>query len=134
MKKQTNRIYIIGAGFAGASIAAEIRRKGILGQVVAFLDDDREKIGTRIENTPVLGPIDAVIDLLQRTPADEALIAMPGATRERLRQIYLVLLRAGFARIRILPSLAELLDGEAHLIQTREINPEDLLGRNPIQI
>ncbi|MFW5738289.1 MAG: polysaccharide biosynthesis protein [Spirochaetota bacterium] len=134
MKKSTNRIYIIGAGFAGASIAAEIRRKGILGQVVAFLDDDREKIGTRIENTPVLGPIDAVIDLLQRTPADEALIAMPGATRERLRQIYLVLLRAGFARIRILPSVAELVDGEAHLIQTREIDPEDLLGRNPVQI
>ncbi|MFW5742236.1 MAG: polysaccharide biosynthesis protein [Spirochaetota bacterium] len=134
MQKSTNRIYIIGAGFAGASIAAEIRRKGILGQVVAFLDDDREKIGTRIEGTPVLGPIDAVIDLLQRTPADEALIAMPGASRERLRQIYLVLLRAGFARIRILPSVAELVDGEAHLIQTREINPEDLLGRNPVRI
>lgn len=134
MKKSTNRIYIIGAGFAGESIAAEIERKGILGQVVAFLDDDREKIGTRIENIPVLGPIDAVIDLLQRTPADEALIAMPGASRERLRQIYLVLLRAGFARIRILPSVAHLVDGDAHLIQTREINPEDLLGRNPVRI
>ncbi|MFW6288912.1 MAG: polysaccharide biosynthesis protein [Spirochaetota bacterium] len=134
MKKETNRIYIIGAGFAGASLAADIKRKGILGHVVAFLDDDREKIGSRVESIPVLGPINDVIDLLQRTPADEALIAMPGASRERLRQIYLVLLRAGFARIRILPSLAELVDGEAHLIQTREINPEDLLGRNPIQI
>lgn len=134
MKKNTNRIYIIGAGFAGASIAAEIKRKGILGHVVAFLDDDREKIGTRIEEIPVLGPINDVIDLLQRTPADEALIAMPGASRERLRQIYLILHRAGFARIRILPSVAELVDGEAHLIQTREIDPEDLLGRNPVRI
>lgn len=134
MNKGTNRIYIIGAGFAGASIAGEIRRKGILGNVVAFLDDAPEKIGTRIEGIPVLGPINDVIDLLQRTPADEALIAMPGVSRERLRQIYLVLLRAGFARIRIVPSVAQIVDGEAHLVQTREIDPEDLLGRNPIRI
>ncbi|MFW5689150.1 MAG: polysaccharide biosynthesis protein [Spirochaetota bacterium] len=134
MNKGTNRIYIIGAGFAGASIAEEIKRKGILGQVVAFLDDDREKIGSRIDDIPVLGPINDVIDLLQRTPADEALIAMPGASRERLKQIYLVLLRAGFARIRIVPSLAQIVDGEAHLIQAREIDAEDLLGRNPVRM
>ena len=132
--KRTNRIYVIGAGFAGASIAAEVRRKGILGDVVAFLDDDRRKIGTRIDGVPVLGPIDDVIDLLNRNPADEALIAMPNVSRERLRQIYLLLVRAGFTRVRILPSVAQLVDGEAHLIQTREINPEDLLGRNPIRM
>lgn len=132
--EKTNRIYIIGAGFAGASIAAEIRRKGILGEVVAFLDDDREKIGTRIDEIPVLGPINDVIDLLHRTPADEALIAMPGIPRDRLKQIYLLLRRAGFTRVRIVPGVAQLVDGEAHLIQTREIDPEDLLGRNPVRI
>ncbi len=132
--EKTNRIYIIGAGFAGASIAEEIRRKGILGEVVAFLDDDREKIGTRIDEIPVLGPIDDVIALLHRTPADEALVAMPGIARERLKQIYLLLRRAGFTRVRIVPGVAQLIDGEAHLIQTREIDPEDLLGRNPVRI
>ncbi|MFW5848982.1 MAG: polysaccharide biosynthesis protein [Spirochaetota bacterium] len=134
MGTSTNRIYIIGAGFAGVSIAEEIKRKGILGHVVAFLDDDREKIGSRIDGIPVLGPINDVVDLLQRTPADEALIAMPGVGRERLRQIYLVLLRAGFARIRIVPSIAQIVDGEAHLIQAREIDPEDLLGRDPVSM
>ncbi|MFP4549775.1 MAG: polysaccharide biosynthesis protein [Spirochaetales bacterium] len=134
MKSSESRISIIGAGFAGVSIAAEIRRKGILGTVVAFLDDDEQKIGTRVDSIPVLGPINDVIELLQRTPADEALIAMPGASRERLRQIYLVLLRAGFRSIRIVPSVAEIVDGEAHLIQTRQINPEDLLGRNPVRM
>ncbi len=134
MKSSDSRIYIIGAGFAGVSIAAEIRRKGILGTVVAFLDDDDQKIGTRVDGIPVLGPINDVIELLQRTPADEALIAMPGASKERLRQIYLVLLRAGFRTIRIVPSVAEIVDGEAHLIQTRQINPEDLLGRTPVRM
>lgn len=134
MATGTSRIYIIGAGFAGVSIATEVKRKGILGTVVAFLDDDPAKIGTRIDAIPVLGPINDVIELLQRTPADEALIAMPGASRERLRQIYLVLHRAGFAKIRIVPSVTEIVDGEAHLIQTREINPEDLLGRTPVRM
>ena len=134
MKRETSRIYIIGAGFAGAAIARDIKAKANQGRVVAFLDDDSAKIGSRIDEIPVLGPINDVIELLQRTPADEALIAMPSASRERISQIYRVLQRAGFARIRILPSLSELVDGEAHLIQTREINPEDLLGRNPIQI
>ncbi len=134
MKQRANRIYVIGAGFAGASIAAEIRRKGILGEVVAFLDDDSEKIGTRIDDTPVLGPIDDVVELLQRTPADEALIAMPGVARDRLKQIYLQLIRAGFVKIRIVPTVAQIVDGEAHLIQARDIDPEDLLARDPIRM
>ena len=52
-------IYIIGAGFTGTTIAAEIRAKRIFGHVVAFLDDDPAKIGTRIDGIPVLGPIEA---------------------------------------------------------------------------
>lgn len=132
--QRRTRIYIIGAGFAGVHVAADIERKGILGDVVAFLDDDAEKIGTRIDGVPVLGPINDVVSLLEKTPADEALIAMPTVPRERLRRIYLLLARADFGRIRILPSAAQVIDGEAHLIQTREIDPEDLLGRNPVEI
>jgi FlaA1/EpsC-like NDP-sugar epimerase len=132
--KRQNRIYIVGAGFAGVSIASEIRRKGILGEVVAFLDDDPQKIGTRIDGLPVLGPIEDVASLLDRTPSDEALIAIPNAGTETLRRIYEVLEAAEFARIRILPAVSQIIDGKAHLIQTREIDPQDLLGRNPIQI
>lgn len=132
--KRQNRIYIIGAGFAGRSIAKEIRDKGILGKVVAFLDDDREKIGTKIDAVPVLGPIEDVVSLLETTPADEALIAIPTAGREKLAELYQTLKRARFSRIRILPSISQIVDGDAHLIQTREIDPQDLLGRNPIQI
>lgn len=134
MKQRTNRIYVIGAGFAGSSIAAEIRTKGILGDLVAFLDDDPEKIGTRIDGTPVLGPINDVVQLLQSTPADEAIIALPGVAQERLKQIYLQLKRAGFVRIRIVPGVAQIVDGEAHLIQTRSIDPEDLLARTPVRM
>jgi FlaA1/EpsC-like NDP-sugar epimerase len=128
------RIYIIGAGFAGRAIAREIKAKGVFGSVVAFLDDDAEKIGTRVEDIPVLGPIKDVINLLSRLPADEAIIAIPSASSEELRELYFLLKRAGFTRIRIVPGIAQIVEGDAHLIQAREIDPQDLLGRRPVAI
>jgi FlaA1/EpsC-like NDP-sugar epimerase len=129
-----NTIYIVGAGFTGTTIAAEIRAKRIFGHVVAFLDDDPVKIGTRIDDIPVLGPIEAAARVIRTTPADEAIIAIPGATREQLARIYAILRRAKFSRIRIVPRIAQILDGEAHLIQAREIDPEDFLARSPVRV
>ena len=131
---RTSRIYIIGAGFAGQTIAAEIRTKGIFGEVVAFLDDDTGKIGHNLEGIPVLGPIKDVAKLLRMKGADEAIIAIPSASREYLRELYDILKSAGFERIRILPGIAQILDGDAHLIQARSIDPQDLLGRTPVAI
>jgi FlaA1/EpsC-like NDP-sugar epimerase len=129
-----NTIYVVGAGFTGTTIAAEIRAKRIFGSVVAFLDDDPGKIGSRIDGVPVLGPIEAAVRLIRATPADEAIIAIPSATHEQLAKIYAILRRAKFARIRIVPRIAQILDGEAHLIQAREIDPEDFLARSPVRV
>jgi FlaA1/EpsC-like NDP-sugar epimerase len=129
-----NRIYIIGAGLTGLALAREIQAKPIFGRVVAFLDDDPQKIGRRLNAVPVLGPLDAVTELLKTTPADEAIIAIPGATREQLRRIHHLLTAADFSRIRIVPQLSQLLSGEPHLIQARELNPEDLLARQPVRV
>lgn len=132
--KRIPRVYIVGAGFAGVSLAIELKKKEVLGEVVAFLDDDPDKIGRRIEEIPVLGPIDAVIPLLDKHTSDEALIALPSAGHERLVEVYRLLEQADFARIRILPTVSQVIDGEAHFIQTREIDPQDLLGRTPVPI
>jgi FlaA1/EpsC-like NDP-sugar epimerase len=127
-------IYIIGAGFTGTTIAAEITAKKVFGRVVAFLDDDPAKVGGRVDGIPVLGPIEAAARALKTTPADEAIIAIPSAEREQLARIYAILRRARFTRIRIVPRIAQILDGEAHLIQAREIDPEDFLARSPVKV
>ncbi|MDR2134484.1 MAG: polysaccharide biosynthesis protein [Treponema sp.] len=132
--KKNGRLYIIGAGFAGRTLANEIKTKAVFGEVVAFLDDDPEKIGRRIDGIPVLGPIRDVARLLGMNPADEAIIAIPGAGREYLKELYGILKKAGFEKIRILPAISQILEGDAHLIQTRSIDPQDLLGRNPAAI
>ena len=128
------RIYIIGAGLAGITIAGEIKAKAIFGEVVAFLDDDPLKIGRSLDGIPVLGPIRDVARLVRMNPADEAIIAIPSASREYLRELYGILKRAGFERIRILPGISQIIEGSAHLIQARSIDPQDLLGRTPVAI
>ena len=127
-------ITIIGAGIAGTMLAREIREKEIFGSVVTFLDDDPAKIGTTIDGIPVLGPIVNAARLIRIGPKDEALIAIPSASPDTLRSIYTVLKTSGFTRIRLLPGIAQILEGSAHLIQAREINPQDLLGRSPVAI
>lgn len=132
-EKQSN-IYIIGAGFAGHEIAEEIRSKGILGKVVAFIDDNPNKIGTFVAGIPVYGPIHSIHEIMSHTPADEALIAIPAAGSGQLRRIYTILQSTSLNRIRILPRLSQIIDGDAHLIQTREISAQDLLGRDQVSI
>ncbi|MHB9294426.1 hypothetical protein PilKf_00140 [Pillotina sp. SPG140] len=127
-------VYLIGAGFAGRTLAAEIRAKSFFGEVAAFLDDDPEKIGTKIDSIPVLGPIGDVADLLRVRRDDTAIIALPNASREFLKDLYRILKLAGFQNIRILPGISQIIEGEAHLIQTRSIDPQDLLGRTPVTV
>jgi FlaA1/EpsC-like NDP-sugar epimerase len=132
--EKSGRLYIIGAGFAGQTLARELKAKAVFGEVVAFLDDDPEKIGRQVEGIPVLGPIRDVARLLRMNPADQAVIAIPSASREYLKELYGILKRAGFEKIRILPGISQIIQGDTHLIQTRNIDPQDLLGRTPAAI
>lgn len=131
---KSERLYIIGAGFAGRTLAQEIKAKAIFGEVVAFLDDDPAKIGRKIDGIPVLGPVRDVAKLLRMKSADQAIIAIPNASQEYLREIYQILKQAGFQRILILPGISQIIEGDPHLIQTRFIDPQDLLGRTPVAV
>ena len=134
LQKADSKIYIMGAGFAGQMIAKDLIRKKVFGTVAAFLDDDKSLIGSTIEGIPVLGPISDVAKLLRYGPLDEAIIAIPSAPVEKIKEIYEILKSGGFAHIRILPSVSQIIDGNAHLVQTREIDPLDILGRTPVII
>lgn len=132
--KNEKNLYIIGAGFAGQTIADDIKRKKIFGKVGAFLDDNPELIGTQIEGIPVLGPIENIAAVLRCKSQDEAIIAIPSAPVEKIRGIYELLKTCGFKNIRILPGISQVITGSAHLVQTREIDPLDILGRTPVTI
>ena len=127
-------MYIIGAGFAGISIAGDIKRKKIFGKVAAFLDDDKSLIGQEFDGIPVLGPVADIAKILRCTDSDEAIIAIPSASVERIKEIYETLKSGGFKHIKILPSVSQIVNGTAHLVQARDIDPLDILGRTPVTI
>ncbi|MGL4981735.1 MAG: polysaccharide biosynthesis protein [Treponemataceae bacterium] len=132
-QRENSQIYIIGAGSAGKKIASEIVKKKIFGKVSAFIDDDPELIGKTINDIPIYGPV-SMIPLLKHGAFDEAIIAMPTASKDRIKEVFNILSSAGFAKIKILPSVSQIIENDVHLIQTREIDPLDILGRNPITV
>lgn len=133
-RTKNRRIYIVGAGFAGQMLASEIMSRGAFGEVVAFLDDDPQKRGKEIDRIPVLGPVKGISKHLSVRPEDEAIIAIPSANNRDLERIYAELKKAGIGSIRILPRLSQFIDSPPHLIQTREIDPQDFLRRKPAVI
>lgn len=134
MSNSNSHIYIIGAGFAGQMIASELTRKKIFGTVVAFVDDDKNLIGKMIDDIPVFGPIENFISSLKHSGNSEAIIAMPTAPSERIQKVYETLSCADFTQIKILPAISQIVEGTAHLIQARKIDPLDVLGRTPVTI
>ncbi len=129
-----NKIAIIGFGEAGRSLCLEIQKKGIAGDIVCFVDDNKAKIGQEFENIIIEGPISDIQRIQKKHKADEALIAIPSASRKRIKEVYALLQKGNFKRILILPGISQIIDGSAHLIQAREISTLDILGRNPVVI
>ena len=129
-----NRFYIVGAGHFGRAISREIQNNSSIGKIIAFLDDDPQKIGSKINQIPVYGPISDCMKIINGHLPAEALVALPSASKEQLRIIHSVLLQAEFKRIRIIPSLSQFVTDEPHLIQVRDMAPQDLLGREPVLI
>jgi FlaA1/EpsC-like NDP-sugar epimerase len=129
----SKRVIVIGAGSAAEIILREIRRPGSGFAPVGCLDDNRSKLGIRINNVPVLGTVDQLSDLMASTPVDEVLIAVPSATGHQMRRFVEICNQAN-ANFRTMPALKDIIAGEVIVSQLREVSLEDLLGREPVQI
>lgn len=128
------RVVIIGAGDSGETLAREIEHRPQLGmKVVAFVDDQRAKFGASIRGIRVLGPISNIAAIADACGAEEALIAIPSATGERIREI-IHHLSAADLRFKTVPSIDQLVSGQVHVAQLRPVNVEDMLRRARIEL
>jgi FlaA1/EpsC-like NDP-sugar epimerase len=123
------RLLIYGAGTAGVQTASALRIGGEL-QLVAFVDDDPLKVGRSINGLVVLSLADVPKWVSQERITD-ILLAMPGATRERRNGIIASLAEVP-VHVRSLPSMADLTSGKVTVQDFRELDIEDLLGREPV--
>lgn len=123
------RLMIYGAGTAGVQTAAAM---GISGQfkLLGFIDDDRHKVGRSINGVKVYAP-DQVNFLVDKLAVTDILLALPSATRDR-RNAIIESLRPLPVHIRTLPSMADLASGKVTVQDFKELEIEDLLGREPV--
>ncbi len=128
------RVLIIGAGDAGAMIAKEMELHSELNyRAVAFLDDSDYKKGRKVNGVPVLGGIDDVADVVDKKSINEIIIAIPSAKTSVINRIYEQCAKTD-CKVKILPSMSQLIDEEVMLTRIKDVDIEDLLGRDPIKV
>jgi len=128
------RVLIVGAGDAGAVVVRELRRHPSLGvKPVGFIDDDLNKKGLYLFDVPVLGARDDIPRIVDEANIDEVIIAMPSAPGSVIREIVGICNNTGVS-LKTLPGVYELIDGKVRVDQIRDVQVEDLLGREPVQL
>jgi FlaA1/EpsC-like NDP-sugar epimerase len=126
------RTVIVGTGEPGVALAGHIWRTAASEtQVVGFVSRSPVEVGRHIEGSPVLGVVEDLEELIAQHGIDQVIIAMPQASREEMDWIWRTSIRAS-AEVKVMPDLGEYLAEGA--IKLRELQIEDLLGREPVDI
>src|SRR5918997_2211315 len=126
------RVVIVGTGEPGVALAGHIWRTAATEtQVVGFVSSSRAEVGRQIEGASVLGTVEDLEDLISQHGIDQVIIAMPEAGREEMDWIWRTSTRAS-ATVKVMPDLGEFLSEGT--IKLRELQIEDLLGREPVDI
>ncbi|MCY4746806.1 nucleoside-diphosphate sugar epimerase/dehydratase [Pelomonas sp. UHG3] len=129
--EEQRRALVMGAGDAGRLLVAGIQHsQGWV--VVGFLDDAPEKRGARVAGVPVLGTLEDLPRFAELHGITHIVVAMPAATAAQRRRALDLAGQAGLPVLTV-PSSQELLAGR-HVDQVRDIEPEDLLGREPVEL
>jgi FlaA1/EpsC-like NDP-sugar epimerase len=126
------QVIVIGAGACGQMILRELSQAGSGYSVIGCLDDDPMKIGSKAQGYAVEGPVDLLPEICEQAAGDcEVIIAIPSANSGQMRRFVELAEKAGL-RYRTIPALRELIRGDVFLNQIREVNLDDLLGREPV--
>jgi FlaA1/EpsC-like NDP-sugar epimerase len=127
------QVIIIGAGFAAQMIVRELRRNSNTYWVIGCLDDDPRKRGSKVLGKPVLGKVDQLAAIASIRKIDEVLISVPSATNMQMQRFVNICQKAGL-KFSTVPSLQDLISGSAGIQELRQVDVDDLLGRDPVKI
>ena len=128
------RALIIGAGDAGALIAKELKHSPNTALYpVAFVDDDPAKQSLEVLGLPIVGMREDIPNIVKDYHIDEIIIAMPSAEKSVISEV-INLCKTTKANIKILPRVSDIVHGKISLNMIREVNVEDLLGREPVEV
>ncbi len=129
-KASLSKVLIYGAGSAGRQLASGMASSHEM-HVVGFLDDDDRLHGRVLNGIHVYNPVD-IEEIANQNGVTDILLAMPSASRERRNQIIGLLSKIKIS-VRTLPGLSDLVSGKVTLSDVRELDIDDLLGREPVK-
>lgn len=133
-KKNATRVMVVGAGEAGNSIIKEIVISNFSTMSVAcIIDDDKTKWGSYIQGVKVEGGREKILECVDTHQIDEIIVAIPSASRTVMRGI-LEICKETECKLRVLPGIYQLVNGEVNVSKLRDVEVEDLLGREPIVV
>lgn len=133
--KQKERTLIVGAGDAGEQILRSIfssKESNFL--PIGFIDDDLDKRGMLIHRMKVLGGIKDIPKIIEKEKAGVMIIALPSVGSKIIKQAVELGRMSGLKKIKIIPPLAEIIGGEVDVGKLKEVQVDDLLGREPVAL
>jgi FlaA1/EpsC-like NDP-sugar epimerase len=133
-KDDKKRIMIIGGGDAGAMVIREYKNHTQLNsKPVGIIDDNVKKHGHTINGVPVVGNRSDIPIMVEKLKVDEIIIAIPSASKKEIGNI-VEIAKTTKCKLKILPGMFELIGGEVSLNKIRDVDIEDLLGREEIKV
>lgn len=133
-RKGLKRVMIVGAGQAGALVIQELKNHEELNSVpVAVIDDDDTKLGKKINSVPVLGDRYHIRKIAEKKKIDEIIIAIPSSSKKEIKEILEECSKTR-CKLKMVPGIFELIDGQVSIQKIRDVDIEDLLGRDPVKV
>ncbi|MDO8663821.1 MAG: nucleoside-diphosphate sugar epimerase/dehydratase [Candidatus Wildermuthbacteria bacterium] len=133
-KEDKERILIVGAGATGEQTLRNILSSMSDYQPVGFIDDDQTKQGILIHGIKVLGRVEDIPRIVAQNSIESMIIAFPAAGSRVIRRAVELGRIAKLKKIKIIPSIGDIINGQASIGELREVEVEDLLGREPVSL
>ncbi len=133
-RKNGTRVMIIGAGDAGNTVIKEITNSSYSTMTIkCIIDDDEHKWGRFIQGIKIVGGRDRIVEYAALYGIDEIFIAIPSANRATMKAL-VEICKETSCKLRTLPGIYQLVNGEVNVSKLRNVDVEDLLGRDPIKV
>lgn len=133
-RKSSINVMIIGAGAAANMILKEIESSDYLNlRAKCVIDDNPGCHGKLLRGVPIVGGRERILDAVSQYGIDEIIYAIPSAGMQTKKEILSICKESG-CKLRTLPGMYQLINGDVSVAKLREVEIEDLLGREPIQI
>jgi len=134
MKNTNKHVLIVGSGSTATLIAREIKNHPEAhGEVVGYIDDDKSKHNKIIAGTKILGDRYDIRSVVKHYHVEEIILAVPTATPQDIKAI-VEECKSSEAEVKIMPGVQEIIDGNVSLSKIRDVQIEDLLGRDPVDL